>query len=79
MTPELPFELPSGVILNELRFEALHCSMVRMGSRCGNSAGTMILYPSVLGSYGAIALCDMCVGQLPDKWIPSLEARVAER
>lgn len=78
MTPELPVELSQRVILNELRSEVLECSMIRAGARCGNDAGATIFYPSTNGCYNAIAICNTCVSQLPDGWLPSLEALITK-
>jgi hypothetical protein len=79
MVPSLPIDLPSRVLLNEIKAPLLECSMLRLDRQCGNSATAAIIYPTQHGCYGLVALCDMCIQDLPDGWLRSLETIADDR
>jgi len=78
MVPSLPVELPDRVLETQLKTALLHCSMLYLEQPCGNMAQNLILYPTSNGCYTGIAICDMCMGNLPDGWFQSLEQKNAQ-
>jgi hypothetical protein len=73
MVPSFPIELPDQIKVNQLKSSVADCSMLYLEQRCNNSASCIILF---WGSY--IAICGMCIGNMPDGWIEGLERKIVE-